>query len=491
MEYRRNSSFGNYIEIKRRPRSHHLQRTTSVWYPNTLNVRQNRNWHEKSHQHHHSFHLPDQIYEEEMSRRAYSMRVSRDAGAYPHDFNVVEERPMSIPVPSSIVQQNETTSSNRRNCRMHKSFHERRHEPKPIIDAMKHRSLGDDGTDDNNDLRQLSPTLPTTTATNLENDVFVTHNRNRILDTVQTDEDVEAVPAISATIPLQMPTQLQMTPSSTRKHISLSLEKPHHSFRRIARATQSFYLSPNQFDELRIHRSADGNTLPSPSSGSGVTAKPLHSASMRSKSFRRTFVDTKRTKSFIGDPLNDLSPHRLDSNQFDKFSSSSGDVRRSPRLSSSNIILGEAVQTSYGSRKSSNLELENNDGECDVSMHAHRKNRRKSSIISDSRRLSKRRASTANACDDLGDFDEQENVISPNKRKRIACIIFSLFITLLFVSIFIVVFTLTHPNVSQANDSTRRVYNFAPGPIGGRDSPIHHFNNYNGNWIMLFFGHFQ
>lgn len=402
-----------------------------------------------------------------MSRRAYSMRVSRDAAAYPHDFSVVDERPMPIPAPPIVPNE---TSSNRRNCRMHKSFHERRHEPKPIIDAMKHHSLGDDGADDNNDLRQVGPSSANT---NLENEVFVAHNRLRgVVDVVAAAEDAE-VPAISASVPLALP-QMQMGPSVAHKHISLSLEKPHHSFRRIARATQSFYLNPNQFEELRVHRAADGS-LVSPSGA----PKPMHSASMRSKSFRKPFADPKRTKSFVGDPLNDLSPHRRDSIQFDKFSSSSGDVRKSPRLSSSNAILADAVPIAYGSRKSSNLELEN-EGECDVAVHPHRKNRRKSSILSDSRRLSKRRASAADGCDESADFDGRESGISSSKRNRIACIVFSLFVSLLLASIFIVVFTLTHPGATPARNSTQRPFN---GPVGSRDSPIHHFTI--GNWIML------
>lgn len=433
-----------------------------------------------------------------MSRRTNSMRHTSGgaAAAYSHEFSVPSDASIIPPIPVGEVAA--TTSSNRRNCRMHKSFHERRHDTKreTTIEAVKCHSLGDDGSDDDplsGVKRKLSPKFNSTNSS-LENEVFNTrsNSRNKI-ETEAIDIHDSAATIAVVTPSMAAAAKKVMTASSvgasaaaaaaSHKHSSHSLDKPHHSFRRIARATQSFYVNPNQYDELRLQRAMQ-NAAAAPSTstgGGGITfasaAKRVHSASMRTKPFRETLAETKKSKSFVADPFveYDLSGHRRDSKLFDSGVSVIGDVKKSPRLSS-NVMLPDAV---------------NFDGsdlaEYDGIMRAYRQNRN-SSIVSGGgaggkkKTSAKKKKSIDGVTGETG-LDDDGDGEPTRKRKRIVCIIVSVFLSLVFASVFVVVFTLTHSSVTQVPDHTRRVYTFAPGPVGNRDSPIHHYNsNTNGNY---------
>lgn len=448
-----------------------------------------------------------------MSRRTNSMRNTSGVGAapiYSHEFSVASDATLIAPMPIGDVIGGSgaaPTTSNRRNCRMHKSFHERRHDPKreAAIETVKCHSLGDDGTDDDplgGVKRKHSPQFNSGNSS-LENEVFHTrsNSRNKIETEVIDVHDASAAVAVAAAtvVTPSMATAvkkvLPATGAGSHKHSSHSLDKPHHSFRRIARATQSFYLNPNQYEELRLQRAMHSATAAtataSTSTSSGLTfagaAKRVHSASMRTKPFRETLAETKKSKSFVSDPFveYDMSGHRRDSKLFDSGGVSviSGDVAKSPRLSS-NLMLADAT---------------NFDGsdlaEYDGIMRAYRQNRNSSVVSGGGKKKSsssKKKKSIDGVTGGETGVNDDGDGETTRKRKRIVCIIVSVFLSLVFASVFVVVFTLTHSNVTHVQDHTRRVYTFAPGPVGNRDSPIHHYNsNTNGNYKMQeFFPHF-
>lgn len=429
-----------------------------------------------------------------MSRRTNSMRHTSGgaAAAYLHEFSVASDATI-IPPPQvgDVGAAAPTTSANRRNCRMHKSFHERRHDTKreSAIEAVKCHSLGDDGSDDDPlGKRKLSPKFNSANSS-LENEVF--HIRSNSRNKIETEaidvHDPSATPAAvtqpSMAVAVKKVMPAQSGAAATHKHSSHSLDKPHHSFRRIARATQSFYVNPNQFEELRLQRAMqNAAAAATPSSGSGITfagaAKRVHSASMRTKPFRETLAETKKSKSFVADPFveYDMSGHRRDSKLFDTGVSVISDVKKSPRLSS-NLMLPDGT---------------NFDGsdlaEYDGIMRAYRQNRNSSIVSGGVAGAGKKKSSSKKKKSIDGETGPEDdgNGESTRKRKRIVCIIVSVFLSLVFASVFVVVFTLTHSTVTQVPDHTRRVYTFAPGPVGNRDSPIHHYNsNTNGNYIVL------
>lgn len=411
-----------------------------------------------------------------ISRRTSSMRHS----AFPYEM-ADEIGPLPPPAPPIIT---EPASNQRRNCRMHKSFHDRSRQyevkKEKTIDAIKCHSLGDDGLGDDEinvvNKRRLSPKF-NSAESSLDNEVFHSRSGSRNKIDIDTIEAIDAI-EVSTTSPTTPSVAKKLTGTVPHKHSSHSLDKSHHSFRRIARATQSFYLNPNQFDELRLQRSMHGSTSAS------ATGKRMHSASMRAKPFRETLSEAKKSKSFVTYPFAapneyELSPHRRDS----KVYSGDGvaDVKKSPRLSSN--INNDSVRPSYDSRKSSNFD--DNDLDYDIIMRAYRQNRRKSSIISGGiaegskkKGSAKKKSVDGNEmgiADGNDDEDDDGETESTRKRKRIVCIVVSVFLSLVFASVFVVVFTLTHSSMTQVSDHTKRVYTFAPGP-GNRDMPIHHHN---------------
>lgn len=433
--------------------------------------------------------LPDDV---SLSRRTNSMRHTIQS----HPYGMIDDIGLVPPPPSNSLitaeqqqqqQQQGSSSNNRRNCRMHKSFHDRsrQHDVKKemIIDAVKCHSLGDDGSDDNLNVgtkRKLSPKF-NSAESSLDNEVFYTRSgsRNKMnstsiegIDTIECEQTIgssgvhpnASTSSIAAAAAAALAAR-KASAAITHKHSSQSLDKPHHSFRRIARATQSFYLNTNQLDELRLHRSVH--------TGAPGETKRI-SASMRSKPFREVVAEAKKSKSFIADPFGgiggsaeyELSPLRQDA-----------DIKKSPRSLSA-----------YETKKMQNF----NGNELDYDIvSAYRQNRRKSSILSSggggggggtsggggivASGSTKKKTTNDMNINDGNDIDDDGDTESSRKRKRIVCIVVSVFLSLVFASVFVVVFTLTYSSMTQASDYTKRVYTFAPGP-GNRDSPIHHHN---------------
>lgn len=385
------------------------------------------------------------------SRRTNSMRNTAAIG-YQQDLDIIENKPLSPLQPHAVEQQ----SNNRRNCRMHKSLYDphRRHEhakKEQSLEAIKCHSVGDDddGINGGGAKRKLSPKFNSAGAS-LENEVFHTRNNSRskieVVDASASTGDVIEV----STMPKKGP---------HKQHSSHSLDKA-HSFRRIARATQSFYLNPNSYDELRLQRGVvGGGSVPN------ATGKKMHSASMRAKPFRETLTEAKKSKSFVADPFGEyeLSPHRRDSKIF--VTGDLAEIKKSPRLSANVHADGSGARIAYDHRKTSDFDPTGLD--YDAIMRVYRQNRRKSSVTS----AGKKKSNKKNSIDDDGEGDSE----STRKRKRIVCIIVTVFFSLVLASVFVVVFTLTHSTVSQVQNQTKKVYTFS------RDMPLH----YNGKIYIL------
>lgn len=419
-----------------------------------------------------------------ISRRTNSMRHTIQTTSHPYgmidDIGIVSS-------PNSLITA-ETTSNNRRNCRMHKSFHDRSRQydvkKEMCIDTIKCHSLGDDGSDDNLNVtitkRKLSPKF-NSAESSLENEVFYTRSGSRGemnstsidgIDGIDNEHSIMGNTSIPSTS-ISLSNARKSSAAITHKHSSQSLDKPHHNFRRIARATQSFYFNSNQLEELRLHRAVHGAIVTGAGGGGVNDPKRISaSASTRGKPFREVVAEAKKSKSFITDPFAsgstefELSPLRQDA---------ISDVKKSPRSLSA-----------YETKKLTNFN--GNEMDYDI-VSAYRQNRRKSSILSvggggggGTGTANKKKIRTDSNVNDGNEIDDDGDTESSRKRKRIVCIVVSVFLSLVFASVFVVVFTLTYSSMAQASDYTKRIHNFAPGP-GNRDSPIHH---HNGNFEHLF-----
>lgn len=462
-----NHSLNNYPDFTH-PHTHQMSRKPNIRRSDTLDVYGAYEMRKAN-----SFNSNDMTSDEILlSRRTNSMRHAQGTGIMGFQYELDDIGSLPAPAPPIVTE----TGNSRRNCRMHKSFHDRsrQHEIKmeKTIDAVKCHSLGDNGAEDNvivTSKRRLSPKF-NSAESSLDNEVF--HSRNGSRNKIETSS-IEALDAIeSATSPTGQSTATKKAISAgAHKHSSQSLDKPHHNFRRIARATQSFYLNPVQAEELRLQRAMHGSSM--------SAAKRMHSASMRAKSFRDVVSETKKSKSFVTDPFGgsgaadyELSPRRRDSIT---------DIKKSPRLSAAMY-----------DQKASNYD--GNDLDYDAVMHAYRQNRRKSSILSAGGGGTKKKSSSKKKSMDgneIGIADgvdtEDDDTESTRKRKRIVCILVSLFLSLVFAGVFVVVFTFTYSSMTQVSDHTKRVYTFAPGP-GNRDMPIHHHNGkYNSKTALALF----
>lgn len=269
--------------------------------------------------------------QEMMARRTSSMRHG-SASIFPYDIGD-DIDPDGMTASSAHMTADTAVpgpSANRRNCRMHKSFHERgRHHDinkiEKVIDAKCH-SLGDDGSDDNlnaTNTRRLSPKF-TSAQSSLENEVFHMHSRsgsrNKIelsagiggidpLDMVDAPT-VTSVSGLAAAAAAASALAKKSHTAAAHKHNLQSLDKPHRSFRRIARATQSFYVTPNTDQRMAYGMHGPNAAL----------QKRMHS--MRTRPLRDGMGDGFRS--------GDMSPQRHDSIV---------DVKKSPRLSTSGYEL--------------------------------------------------------------------------------------------------------------------------------------------------------
>lgn len=376
------------------------------------------------------------------SKRTSSMRHS---SVYPNEFKIVDAAAAvattsNDPQWKIAVGKVMTDARDRRNCKMHRSFHDptvrkpvvEQRNKDVIIETVKCHSLGDEdivasGGSSGEVTRKLVPKFNSANVS-LESDVFRSrsNSRNQLAD---SHDDILHSP---------------------RKPSTESLDKE-YSFKRGAKNAQSVYLHPNSFEEINVQRSFQD--------------KRQHSASMRNRPYREPLGTTKKSKSFISETRRDYerSPRRRDSTIF-----TTEDARRSPRLSSNLLVPPDSIYNS-DSRKSSNKDISEMD--YDAIVRVYQQSQRKTSMLS----LDLKGSVKKPIADGL-DTDECDAL--HRKRKKIMCIIVTVFLSLVFASVFVVVFTLTHSVDTQVHTSghTKKVYTFSRD----RDMPIH----YNGKFFM-------
>lgn len=360
------------------------------------------------------------------SKRTSSMRHS---SVYPNEFKIVDVAASHAAVTKAAKVL--TDARDRRNCKMHRSFHDpsiRKVDPRKeiVIETVKCHSLGDEeplASGSGESIRKLGPKFNSTNVS-LESEVFVrsrSNSRNQ-LDDNGHDEIVH----------------------SPHKPSTESLDKE-YSFKRGSKNAQSFYLHPNSFEEINMQRTFQD--------------KRQHSASMRNRPYREPLGATKKSKSFISETRREYerSPRRRDSTIF-----TTEDARRSPRLSS-NLLVPDSIYSS-DSRKSSNKDISEMD--YDAIVRVYQQSQRKTSMLSLDLKGAKK------PIDGL-DTDECDEL--HRKRKKIMCIIVTVFLSLVFASVFVVVFTLTHSVDTQVQNQTKKVYTFSRD----RDMPIHYNGEYS------------
>lgn len=330
-----------------------------------------------------------------------------------------------LPVYSGDVKidKKSPTPSIRRSCKMHRSFNEQTRKvdqrKEVIIEAIKCHSLGDEDSSFPEVKKKLSPKF--STGLSMEDDVYRSgsSSRNHSIDKVSDAEQV------------------------SRKLSSQSLDKQ-YKFQRGSKYSHSFYLSPNSPDELTENIQ--------------FREKRQHSASVRARPHREMYSlgATKKSKSFINKPEFERSPQPLQRRRDSAKIFTTENGKKSP---CGNLIIPESVHLA-DSR--SNLSASGLD--YDAIIRAYQQNRRKSSVLPVEKK-------SKNVLDATRSDEELYR-----KRRKIICIIVTVFFTLLFASVFVVIFTLTHSVDTLVQNQTKKVYTFS------RDVPIHH----NGNYCYLF-----
>lgn len=384
----------------------------------------------------HSFHANDPQHSLEIqltpspstSKRTSSMRHS---SVYPNEFKIVDVAASHAAVAKAAKVL--TDARDRRNCKMHRSFHDpsvRKIDPRKeiVIETVKCHSLGDEETLASGSGESIRKVMPKFNSANvsLESEVFV---RSRSNSRNQLDDNAH-----------------EEIVHSPRKPSTESLDKE-YSFKRGSKNAQSVYLHPNSFEEINMQRTFQD--------------KRQHSASMRNRPFREPLGATKKSKSFISETRREYerSPRRRDSTIF-----TTEDARRSPRLSS-NLLVPDSIY-SGDSRKSSNKDISEMD--YDAIVRVYQQSQRKTSMLSLDLKAAKK---------PIDGLETDECDALHRKRKKIMCIIVTVFLSLVFASVFVVVFTLTHSVDTQVQNQTKKVYTFSRD----RDMPIH----YNGEFEMI------
>lgn len=397
----------------------------------------------------HSFHTNEPTIEEFMlsTKRTNSVR-----GSYLFPQTTDTERTQRSPSPS------------RRGCRMHRSFNEPSKRPKKsdiTIEGIKYPSLNDEILHEpDTSLQELNPANKSfgseilrsrsNSHTKVENESIFEDN-----ELANAAAVVTAAAAIAGTSGTGV-----IRKSYPHKHSSHSLDQQkQYNFKRGSRHTHSLYLSPNSFEELKVHRSLQAAATVNQTTSS----KKHHSASMRIKPYRETLSATKKSKSFMIDtyPEFELSPHRRESRII-----VTDDIKRSPRPSTAAgaMHLSDDARSSFDRKTSLSYDIK--DVDFDPVLRPFRQGIRKSSLSGSMQKMKRKSISEVTDDDDESD----------RKRKRIVCIIMTVFLCLVCASVFVVVVTLTHSSVTQVQNQTRKIYTFS------RDSPIH----YNGTKIFHF-----
>ncbi|XP_055701779.1 LOW QUALITY PROTEIN: uncharacterized protein LOC129801045 [Phlebotomus papatasi] len=403
--------------------------TLDVSAPGLLQMRKTR-----------SFHLNEPPTVEDVLNARRTSSSVRNSMLYPNELAVA---PLATPEHSP--------SSDRRNCSMHRSFNDpQKQRIMSRRDAMKCHSFSENIYPDDSEERRKDVKKFSSANVSLENELFRSRSNSRSRSQ-QEDETVdirvEYSPRPSAVLKRQMTTVMSTEPVA-------------HALSRSSRTAKSFYLSPASYDELRAV---------SPRR-SPADARKVYSSSMKYKMDKENtgLVPTggaKKSKSFIADALpvprafeleRNISPYGWDRGKL--FPPMRSQRCKGPRLTQS-IKLPE-TRSSYESRRSSLGFDTLGEVDYDAVLRSYRqghRTRRKSSTAS--RGKAKRPT----------DFDESDE--SVRKRKKIVCIVTTVFVSLVFATVFVVIVSLAHSSgTSQTHTKSPKIY-----PLN-RGLPLH----YNG-----------
>ncbi len=324
------------------------------------------------------------------------------------------------------IDKKSPTPSIRRSCKMHRSFNEQTRKmdqrKEVVIEAIKCHSLGDEDSSFPEIKKKLSPKFGT--GQSMEEDVYRSgsSSRNHSIDQVSDGDH-----------------------SVSRKLSSQSLDKQ-YKFQRGSKYSHSFYLTPNSPPEELTENIQ-------------FREKRQHSASVRARPHRELYSlgATKKSKSFINKPEFERSPQPLQRRRESTKIFTTENGKKSP---CANLIIPESV---HSADSRSNLSASALD--YDSIIRVYQQNRRKSSVLPVEKKAK-------NVLDATGSDGELYR-----KRRKIICIIVTVFFSLLFASVFVVIFTLTHSVDTLVQNQTKKVYTFS------RDVPIHH----NGKFNVFFF----
>lgn len=360
----------------------------------------------------------------------------RNSFLFPQELVVTEQPQLQLQLSPQLQK---SPSGDRRNCRMHRSFYDASRRvaiSKKVIQAT--HSFGNDDihpADRRKDIKK-----PTSATTSIENELYRSRSNSR--NNRKDDETfVEFV-------------NRQNSKKHSHKNSSHSLDQ-NYSFKRGARHAHSFYINSEPMDELQVPRSTFQTH---------DNSRKQFSASLKCRQ-KENLSTTKKSKSFITDvhhqpPFDTIltpSSFRRES----KVYSAEELLKKNSKL----ILDAESPRSPYDQRKTS-INFETDDMDYDAILRSYRQNRRKSSIVSSSKTKSSKKKSLTD--DDGGaDGDDEKEAQSNRKRKKIVCIIMTVFLSLVFASVFVVIITLTH---SSSASNQRKSYTFS------RESPIHHYN---------------
>lgn len=318
------------------------------------------------------------------------------------------------------LEKKSPTPSIRRSCKMHRSFNDQMRKvdqrKENVIETIKCHSLGDEDSSYPEVKKKLSPKFGT--GLSMEDDVYRSgsSSRNHSIDQISDGDQ-----------------------SASRKLSSQSLDKQ-YKFQRGSKYSHSFYLTPNS-PEPQPQQLTEN--IP-------FREKRQHSASVRARPHREMYSlgATKKSKSFINKPEFERSPQSLQRRRESSKIFTTENGKKSP---CGNLLIPESVH-SVDSR--SNVSPTGLD--YDSIIRVYQQSRRKSSVLPVEKK-------TKNVLDATGSDGELYR-----KRRKIICIIVTVFFSLLFASVFVVIFTLTHSVDTLVQNQTKKVYTFS------RDVPIHH-----------------
>lgn len=331
----------------------------------------------------------------------------------------------------SISNNSELPDPTRRNCRMHRSFKDLKKTSDQrkdiIIETIKYHSFGDEADNLLDANQKLSEHFRSANVS-LENDTYRSASNSR--NQLSPDNEIDAIQSL------------------TYKLSSQSLEEKQYSFQRNTKHAHSFYISPNTTsEEFKI------------ACNPRLQYDRRQILSMRSRSFRDVIDTSKKSKNFINDSriVLDRSPI-MENRRASKILASIDDIKYSPRLSDNLLFTPDNILSTAESRKSSTIDISELDSS-DIIRPYHENRRKKSSALSVNHEV----------------CNNEEFL---RKRNTIFCIILTVLCSLVFVCMFVVIFTLTHSTDAQVQNQTRKVYTFSKDRVASRDRviPIH----YNG-----------